>query len=72
MAHIMGPLVMGIGGGGCKSADRLTNYFRSFFTGYAKLAGKLTKLVAKESGWGEGNLPSDAPEALKCLREKLT
>ncbi len=50
----------------------LTNYFRAVIPGYAKLAGKLTKLVAKESGWGEGNLPSDAPEALKCLREKLT
>ncbi len=70
MAHIMGPLVMGIGGGGCKSADRLTNYFRSFFTGYAKLAGKLTKLLAKETSWGGGDIPSDAIEAFNCLHEK--
>ncbi len=50
----------------------LTNYFRASIPGYAKLAGKLTKLLAKETGWGGGDLPSDALETFMCLREKLT
>ncbi len=49
----------------------LTNYFRAFIPGYAKLAGKLSKLLAKETGWGGGDLPPDALEAFKTLREKL-
>ncbi len=50
----------------------LTNYLRAFIPGNAKLAGKLTKLLAKETGWGGGDLPSDALEAFKCVRDKLT
>ncbi len=47
-----------------------TNYFRVFIPMYAKLAGKQTKLIAKETGWGGGDLPSDALEACKCLCKK--
>ncbi len=50
----------------------LTKYFRALIPAYAKLAGKQTKLLTKETGWGGGDLPSDALEAFKCLREKLT
>ncbi len=50
----------------------LTNYCRAFIPGYAKLAGKLSRLLAKETGWGGGDLPSDALEVFKCLCDKLT
>ncbi len=50
----------------------LTNYFRAFIPGYAKLAGKLTKHLAKETGWGGWDLPPDAIETFNCLRDILT
>ena len=49
----------------------LTNYFRRLIQGYAMKAGKLTRLLTKESGWPGGALPPDARESFEILKKNL-
>ncbi len=49
----------------------LCNYFPQFIHGYAGIAGKLTELTKKDSGWAGSPLPPDALKALRHLHEKL-
>jgi transposase InsO family protein len=49
----------------------LANYFRHMIPGYALIAGKLTNLLTKDSGWKGGKLPVAAMEAFSKLKEAL-
>ncbi len=49
----------------------LCNYFTQFIHGYTGIAGKLTELTKKDSGWTGGPLPPETLNALRHLQEKL-
>ena len=49
----------------------LTNYFRAHIKNFALLAGQLTKLTRKDSGWKSGPLPPAAKIAFIQLKQRL-
>jgi hypothetical protein len=49
----------------------LANYFRHMIPRYALIAGKLTNLLTKDSGWKGGPLPTEALEAFIQLKQAL-
>ena len=49
----------------------LCNYFSHMMPNYVQLAGQLTELTKKNSGWKEGELPERAKEAFERLKDTL-
>ena len=56
---------------GIREFTGLCNYFRHFIPSYARVAGKLTKLLTKKGDWKGGELPREAQEAFEELKNKL-
>ena len=56
---------------GIREFTGLCNYFRHFIPSYARVAGKLTKLLTKKGEWKGGELPKEAQEAFEELKHKL-
>ena len=50
----------------------LVNYFRNYISNFALIAGRLTALLKKSSGWTKGPLPLAAKTAFAILKQKLT